>query len=60
MVMKQELKALKGHLEELQIDIERNEKEVEECHALHAMVEEATCIQRELDLLEEAISHLPW
>lgn len=50
---------MKGQLEELQVDIERNEKEVEEWHALHAMVEEATCIQRELDLLEEAISHLP-
>lgn len=57
-MLEQELDVLRGRLEDLQIDIEQKEQEVEACRAAHAAEEEAIRLRGEIDLLEEAISHL--
>lgn len=57
-MLEQDLDVLRGWLEDLQIDIEQKEQEVNVCRAAHAAEEEAIWLRVEIDLLEEAISHL--
>lgn len=56
--LEQEVETLRGRLEDIQIDIDRKEREVEACRVAHAAEEEAIQLRAEIDLLEEAISHL--
>lgn len=57
-MLEQDLDVLWERPEDLPIDIERKEQEVEACYVARVAEEEAIQLQAEINLLEEAISHL--